>query len=60
MTLRERRESLNMTQVQLAEMIGTSPGRISNWESGCGMSMKYIIAVAKALKCSVADIMAGR
>jgi len=56
MTLKERRESLSLTQVQLAEIVGTSPGRISNWESGCGMTNKNALAMASALHCRLEDI----
>ncbi len=56
MTLKERRESLNLTQVQLAEIVGTSPGRISNWESGCGMTNRNALALASALHCRLEDI----
>lgn len=31
--LREKRESLNITQPQLAEMLGVSKGAIGNWET---------------------------
>ena len=31
--LKERRESLNITQPQLAEMLGVSKGAIGNWET---------------------------
>lgn len=57
MTLKERRESLNLTQTQLAEIIGTSPGRISNWESGCGMNNENAKRLASALHCSLEDIL---
>lgn len=56
MTLKERRESMNLTQAQLAEMLGTSPARVSNWESGCGMTNKYLVALAKVLHCKLEDL----
>ena len=31
--LKEKRESLNITQPQLAEMLGVSKGAIGNWET---------------------------
>ena len=56
MTLKERRESLNLTQVQLAQIVGTSSTRVSNWESGCGMTNRNARRLAMALHCTIEEI----
>jgi len=45
-----------MTQLQLAETIGTSQAVIANWEAGkFSPQMKDLPALAKALKCKHID-----
>mgnify|MGYP000719228439 CR=1 FL=1 len=64
--LRRRREQLRLTQAQLAQRAterGGSPVHISDisrWESGKRRpSMERIEALAAALVCEPADLMAG-
>lgn len=50
--IRERRESLGISQVQLAEMVGVTKGAIGNVESGTsGIKAETLYKICKALKC---------
>lgn len=50
--IRERRESLGISQIQLAEMIGVTKGAIGNVESGTsGIKAGTLYKICKVLKC---------
>ena len=50
--LKERREQLGITQVQLAEMLGVSKGAIGNYESGLNSPKATVLyKVFEVLKC---------
>ena len=58
MTIKERRTKVNISQKQLAKMVGVSQQAIAKWE--CGKSLPRsdkLPIVAKALSCSVDDIL---
>jgi len=51
--IKDRRKKLNMTQNQLAEMVGVTPQAISKWENGVGSpDISLIVPLAKALRIS--------
>lgn len=50
--IKERREELEMTQVELAEIVGVSKGSIGNYESGVSApNEKILYKLFSALKC---------
>ena len=51
--LKERRELFGLTQVELAEKIGSNKGTIQNYESGSLPKGDYAIALANILECSL-------
>ena len=57
-TLKEKRESLNMTQEKLVELSGVSRQTISLIENGQlnNIESKTMLKLATALKCDVGDI----
>lgn len=57
--IRRRREQLNMTQLQLAELVGVQEATISRYESGKikELSQKRIASIAKHLKVGPAYLM---
>lgn len=58
--IKERRKKLNMTQNQLAEMIGVTPQAISKWEKGIGCpDVSLLVALSKALGVSVDNMLGG-
>jgi transcriptional regulator with XRE-family HTH domain len=55
--IKEFRLKADLTQAQLAEMIGKPQQHISRWENGERTpSVKALMALAKALKCAVTDL----
>jgi len=58
--IKERRKKLNMTQNQLAELIGVTPQAISKWENGVGCpDVSLLLALSKALEVSVDNMLGG-
>ena len=50
--LKERREELGLTQVQLAKLIGVTKGAVGNYETGISsMKAEILYKVCKVLKC---------
>ena len=50
--MKERRESLGMTQVQLAELLGVTKGAVGNYETDANSPKASILyKVFEALKC---------
>ena len=55
--IREFRLKAGLTQAQLADMINKPQHHISRWENGThAPSVKVLMQLAKALKCSVGDL----
>lgn len=59
-TIKRLREQQNLTQVQLADIIGVSGKAVSKWETAKGLpDISLIDALAKALGVSVMELMSG-
>lgn len=59
-TIRNLRESRNMTQVELGERIGVSSKTISKWETGKGLpDISLLSPLAQALGISLIELMNG-
>ncbi len=59
-TIKRLRETLNMTQAELAERISVSDKTISKWETGKGLpDITLIESLAAALKISVIELLRG-
>ena len=60
MTMKERREALNLTQTEVAKILGCTASNISFYESGA-YRPKYPRAkkLAKIYGCTVEEIMEG-
>lgn len=59
-TIKTLREKKNITQLQLAEIIGVSDKAVSKWETGKGLpDVSLIESLAGALGISVAELFAG-
>ena len=55
--IRDRRETLKMTQVQLAAGIGVTFQQVQKYERGVNrISAATLLAIAAALNCHVADL----
>ena len=51
--IKELRMSRGKSQRDLANALGISPGRLSNWENGVAYpDFKYLVDLAKELNCS--------
>lgn len=58
--IKELREKQNLTQLELADIIGVSDKTISKWETGKGLpDITLIEPLSKALKVSVIELMNG-
>ena len=58
--IKELREKQNLTQIELADIIGVSDKTISKWETGKGLpDISLIESLAKALKVSIIELMNG-
>ena len=58
--IKELREMKQLTQVELANIIGVSDKTISKWETGKGLpDISLIEPLAKALEVSVIELMNG-
>lgn len=60
MTIKERREALDFTQMQVAKAVGIDQGSISTYENG-KVKPKYEIAsrLADLFGCTIREIMDG-
>lgn len=59
-TIKELREKKNMTQAQLADMVGVGAKAVSKWETAKGFpDISLIEPLAKALSVSVAELISG-
>ena len=59
-TIKQLRESRNMTQTELAEQLGVSNKTISKWETGKGLpDISLLQPLAQALGISVIELMNG-
>lgn len=55
--IRERRETLKVTQAQLASQIGVTFQQVQKYERGVNrVSAATLLNIAEALKCHVADL----
>ncbi len=60
MTIRQLRETRNMTQAELAERIGVSSKTVSKWETAKGLpDISLLQPLAQALGISVIELMNG-
>lgn len=58
--IKELREKINVTQLQLAERIGVSDKTVSKWETGKGYpDITLLEPIADALSVSVAELISG-
>ena len=58
--IRELREHQNMTQLQLAEILGVSDKTVSKWETGKGYpDITLLEPIADAFKVSVPELISG-
>jgi DNA-binding XRE family transcriptional regulator len=61
LTIKQLRESRNMTQAELAEKLGVSSKTISKWETAKGLpDISLLQPLAQALGISVIELMNGR
>ena len=59
-TIRQLREKRNLTQLELAEMIGVSSKAVSKWETGKGLpDISLLQPLAQALGISLIELMNG-
>lgn len=58
--VKERREELNWTQVELATLAGVSPGTIGNLESGIRENPRQLLEIADALGVKPEWLKTGR
>lgn len=59
MRIRELRSAANMTQNELASMVGVSQGIVSNWETEVFLpKTRDLPMLAKALSCNIGDLFA--
>lgn len=59
-TIREQRERNNMTQFQLAEILGVSDKTVSKWETAKGYpDITLLEPIANAFKISVPELISG-
>ena len=59
-TIRQLREGRNLTQAELAQMIGVSSKTISKWETAKGLpDISFLQPLAQALGISVIELMNG-
>ena len=57
-TLAELRRRAGLTQMELASKIGTTPAKVSGWESrGVTPSTKYLAGLAAALGISADELL---
>jgi transcriptional regulator with XRE-family HTH domain len=57
-TLAELRKRAGLTQMDLASKIGTTPAKVSGWESrGVTPSTKYLVALAAALGVTADELL---
>ncbi len=52
--IRQRRETLGLTQVDLAEKVGANQPLIAHLEQGDSVALRTILAIAKALDLELA------
>ena len=58
--IKEQRNSLNMTQKELAEKIGCTDKAISRWETGKGLpDSSFLIPLSQELNISVNELLTG-
>lgn len=59
MRLRELRERMKITQVELANILSVGQPTIANWEAGRSYPRTNLLpALARALHCSISDLFA--
>ena len=59
-TIKELRESMKLTQKNLADILGVSDKAISKWETGRGLpDISLLESLAKALNISVPELLTG-
>ncbi|EJD6614106.1 MULTISPECIES: helix-turn-helix transcriptional regulator [Providencia] len=57
--VKSRRGELNLTQAQLAELVGIKQQSIQAIESGATKRPRFIFELSKALKCSAVWLQSG-
>lgn len=56
--LREIREAKGLSQRKIADLIGVTPGSVSQWELGMkNLSLRNLIALADLLECTTDQIL---
>jgi len=58
--LKQKRLELNLTQTQLAEMVGMKQQSIQSIEAGTTKRTRYLFELATALQCEPTWLMYGR
>ncbi len=59
--IKQLREAQNLTQAEIADLLGVSPKTVSKWETGRGYpDITLIEPLATALKVSVAELLSGQ
>lgn len=57
MKIKEFRESLNMTQKELADYLGVSRSALAMWESGCNYPhVETLIKLANKFNCTIDEL----
>ena len=60
-TIKQLRESRNLTQAELAQKLGVSSKTVSKWETGKGLpDISLLQPLAQALGISVIELMNGQ
>ncbi len=59
-TIKKLRKQKNMTQLELAEILGVSDKAVSKWETGKGLpDISLIEPISKALNISIIELLSG-
>lgn len=56
-SIKSQRLKLGLSQAELAERVGVDQTAVSQWENGIGPKRSRLAEVAKALECSVEDLL---
>ena len=58
--IRKRRKQENLTQMELASLVGVTQGAVAQWESGLTTpTVDVLSAIAKVLHCTIDALMNG-
>ena len=60
MIVKEKRESLNMTQTQLAEAVNVSRSAVASWENGAAYPrVEILIKLSEIFGCTLDELVKG-